>query len=117
MEQWEVDFKWLEACHMVKDRFGKKTIPDLNAMLFLIGIQEVGQMRAYSKEEKQDLMHVAVCRLLEKEGIYEYVGTDDDGWPHFEQSGQFPNMSKEAQEDLLKKKIIEYFNITQEKNT
>jgi hypothetical protein len=113
MEQWEVDFKWLEVRHQVKDQFGKKVMPDLNAMLFLIGVQEVGQVRTFSKEEKQDLMHVAVCRLLEKDGIYEYVGKDDEGWPHFELNRQFPNMARQEQEELLKIKIIEYFNTPQ----
>ena len=63
-----------------------------------------------SKEEKQDLMHIAICRLLESDEIYEYVGSDDEGWPHFEINRQLPTLTKEEQEDLLKKRIIEYFD-------
>ena len=45
------------------ERFGKK--PDLEAILFLIGMQEYGQLKdKFTKEQKQDLMHVAVCLLL-----------------------------------------------------
>lgn len=110
MEAWEVDFKWLEVGHKIKDRFGRDKLPDMNAILFLIGIREVGQKRKFSKEEKQDLMHVAICRLLEPDEIYEYVGSDDDGWPHFEINRQLPTLSKAQQEDLLKKRIIEYFD-------
>ena len=72
-------------------------------------MQEVGQTRKFTKEEKQDLMHVAICRLLEKDDIYEFVGQDDDGWPHFEINRQLPKLSREEQEELLKLRIIDYF--------
>ena len=80
METWESDFAWLRIRHLIKDRFGKESLPDLNAILFLIGIQELGRWKAqFTKEEKQDLMHIAVCRLLSYEGYYEFVGRDADG--------------------------------------
>lgn len=110
MEEWQVDFKWLEVRHQIKDRFGKSALPDLDAILFLIGVRELGQMRKFTKEEKQDLMHIAVCRLLEKDQIYEFVGEDDEGWPHFEMNRQLPKMKKEEQEALLKRRIIDYFD-------
>ena len=37
------------------------------------------------KQEKMDLMHVAVCTVLVPQGFYEFKGRDDDGWPHFEE--------------------------------
>ena len=44
----------------------------MEAILFLIGIQEVGDFRTkFTKEQKQDLMHVAVCSLLSPSGYYE----------------------------------------------
>lgn len=110
MEEWEVDFKWLEVRHKVKDMVGKSSLPDMNAILFLIGVRELGQKKKFTKEEKQDLMHVAVCRLLEGDQIYEFVGEDDDGWPHFELNRQLPRMKKDEQEDLLKRRVIEYFD-------
>lgn len=110
MEEWQVDFKWLEVRHKVKDLVGKSNLPDLNAILFLIGVRELGQTRKFTKEEKQDLMHIAICRLLEREGVYEFVGQDDDGWPHFELNAQLPTLKKSEQEALLKQKIIEYFD-------
>lgn len=109
MEDWQLDFEWLKVRHEIKDAFGKAGLPDLNAILFLVGINEVGDFGPFSKEQKQDLMHVAVCRLLEKEGIYEEVGKDDDGWPHFELVRQMAHIPKQEQELLLKKRIIEYF--------
>lgn len=84
--------------------------PDLNAILFLIGIRELGVLKdEFSKEEKQDLMHIAICRLLSDEGYYQLVGLDQDGWPHWEAIKNIPTFNVNDQEDLLKKQIIRYF--------
>ena len=49
----------------------------MDAMLFLIGVQELGRWKeGFTKEEKQDLMHIAVCRLFTDDGHYEFVGRD-----------------------------------------
>ncbi len=84
--------------------------PDLHALLFLIGMRELGQLsKKFTKEEKQHLMHVAVCKLLSEEGFYELEGLDKDGWPHWVATQKLPKMSVEEQEYLLKKQIIRYF--------
>ena len=89
-------------------RFGKK--PDMEAILFLIGIQEFGQIREkFTKEQKQDLMHVAVCRLLSQSGYYELEKTDEEGWPHFKQLKAMPSMSTAEQENFLRDHILLYF--------
>ncbi len=62
-----------------------------------------------SKEEKQDLMHVAVCRLLSYDGYYEFVGRDADGYPHFELLRPVKVNGVKEQEQLLKEKVIQYF--------
>lgn len=88
----------------------RKDLPDLNTILFLIGIQELGRvMESFSKEEKQDLMHVAVCVLMSEDGYFEFVGLDEDGWPHFNQVKPLDVSGTKAQESLLKQKVIEYF--------
>lgn len=110
MEDWQLEFEWLKVRHYVKDAFDRKDLPDLQTILFLIGIQELGQLRKeFTKEEKQDLMHIAVCSLLANEGIYEYVGRDQDGWPHFEKQKNITIQGVEAQERLLMQNIISYF--------
>ena len=111
METWKTDFEWLRIRHIVKKAFGKKELPDLNAILFLIGIQELGHIKeAFTKEEKQDLMHIAVCRLLSEDGYYAFVGRDADGWPHYESRRPVPAEGVKAQEALLKAQVIRYFN-------
>ena len=89
-------------------RFGKK--PDVEAILFLIGIQEFGQIKEkFTKEQKQDLMHVAVCSLLSRRGYYEFKGRDGDGWPHYDQLKPVTAEGLQTQERILKECIIEYF--------
>jgi len=110
-EKWEIDFEWLRIRHLIKDRMGKNQLPDVNALLFLIGIQELGHLKEeFTKEEKQDLMHVAVCRLLEEDGYYTFLGFDDEGWPHFEEQRPFTERGVKQQEAFLKEKIISYFH-------
>jgi len=119
MEEWKLDFDWLRVRHIVKDAMQKKDLPDLQSILYLIGIQELGRWdseKSFSKEEKQDLMHVAVCTLLEPDGFFEFEGRDQDGWPHWKKGRRISKLSLDQQENLLIEKTIKYFdaNITQE---
>ena len=111
MEDWELDFEWLKVRHFVKDTLRSDALPDLNTVLFLIGIQELGQLRdKYTKEEKQDLMHIAVCRLMSQDGVYEFVGLDDDGWPHWKQVKTIEKKGEKEQEGYLKTLSVKYFS-------
>jgi hypothetical protein len=101
-QRWQI----LEA--ELLERFGK--IPDLNAILLLIGVQEVkNTMKEYTKEEKQDAMHIAVCTLLSQSGYYELEGYDVDGWPHFKQLKELPPNNLIEQENFLKDHVLIYF--------
>jgi hypothetical protein len=100
--------KWQNLQKRLADSLGKR--PDLNAVLFLIGVQELGQgLRPFEKEEKQDLMHIATCRLLQPLGYYELEGQDKDGWPHYNLVSNMPSLQLKDQEQLLKLQAIEYF--------
>ncbi len=117
MEEWQLDFEWLRIQNMVKEFLGTDKIPDMNTMLILIGIQELGIWQSkWTKEEKQDLMHVAVCRLLSQDGYYEFVGRDNDGWPHYKQIRKIDSSGIENQELLLKREAIKYFDILSKDN-
>jgi hypothetical protein len=83
---------------------------DLQGILFLIGVQELGKGKQnFSKDQKQDLMHIATCRVLSIYGIYELEGLDDEGWPHWRLKNKFPVLSLKEQDLLLKQSVIEYF--------
>jgi hypothetical protein len=110
MEQWEFDFEWLKVKHMIKDVLGNDELPNLNAILFMIGIQECGVLKDnFTKEEKQDLMHVAICSLLSLDGHFEFEGRDADGWPHYKQVTSIDIKGVRDQGRLLQEKIIQYF--------
>lgn len=104
----DVQIRWFELERKLTERFGKK--PDVESVLFLIGIQEFGDIKKkFSKEEKQDLMHVAICTVVAPSGYYELEGVDADGWPHFRQLKPMPNMMPHEQELFLKDHILLYF--------
>lgn len=83
---------------------------DVPSILFLIGVNELGfGYRDFSKSEKTDIMHVAICTLLEPHGFYRYLGQDADDWPHFELVEELPPLDHQQQQHLLKDAIINYF--------
>ena len=100
--------RWWTLEAKLVERFSKK--PDMEAILFLIGMQETGFVKEkVTKEQKQDLMHVAVCTVLSSGGYYQLQGQDKDGWPHFAQLKELPNLSLHEQENFLKDHILLYF--------
>lgn len=100
--------RWWALEAKLVERFGKK--PDLEAVLFLIGMQETGFVQEkISKEQKQDLMHVAVCTVLAQSGYYALEGHDPDGWPHFQQVKELPDMVLPVQENFIKDHVLLYF--------
>ena len=100
--------RWWDLEVKISEKFGKK--PDVEAILFLIGMQETGFIQQkITKEQKQDLMHVAVCKLLGQSGYYILEGHDEDGWPHFKQVKELPDFGLIEQENFLKDHILLYF--------
>lgn len=115
MDEWQIDFEWLRVRHYVKKTLGKSDLPDLNSVLLLIGIQESNiYKKSFTKEEKQDLMHVATCHLLSQKGYFDFVGNDEDGWPHYNQVRVLPVEGVNAQEAFLKECVIQYFETYQD---
>ena len=96
-EQQHLDRGFVKVQQLLFRQFKKN--PDLNAILFLIGIRELGELKGeFTKEEKQDLMHIAICRLLSEEGYYQLEGHDQDGWPHWQATKTLPDLSLDEQE-------------------
>jgi hypothetical protein len=105
----EMDKSWALLLTALENLIGKKP-KDLNAVLFLIGVQELGQGRkVFAKEEKQDLMHIGICKVLSLSGYYELEGLDQDGWPHWKLVKKLPHFDLLEQEKLLKMLVMEYF--------
>jgi len=105
----DLQARWWRLEEKLMERFGKK--PDMEAVLFLIGIQELADIRTeFSKEQKQDLMHVAVCTIMAPSGYYELEGVDEDGWPHYRQLKELPEMHLIDQENFMKDHVLLYFS-------
>jgi hypothetical protein len=104
----DLQVRWLKLRIMLKEKYDIK--PGMDGILFLIGVQELGTgKQEYSKEQKQDLMHIAVCTVLAQSGYYALEGYDDEGWPHFKQLKPLPGFELMEQENFLKDHILLYF--------
>jgi hypothetical protein len=105
----KINEDWKNLCAKIQADFDSDE-PDVKVFLFLIGVQELGQgPKKFSKRQKEELMHIATCRLMSEMGFYELVGLDQDGWPHWEVVKAIPAFTVLEQEYLLKKLIISYF--------
>ena len=100
--------EWQNVLTLLEKQFEKK--PDVQTIIFLVGHRELGKHQVkFTKEQKQDLIHVGVCTLLSQADYYTFLDFDQDGWPHFEYNRERPKLDNLQQEKLLKKMIIQYF--------
>ncbi len=104
----DLEIKWNILTLKLKETFGNS--PDLNGVLFLIGVNELGHgPNDFKKEAKQDLIHIATCKILSLSGYYTLEGQDQEGWPIWKLEKPIPNMDTKDQEKFLKWHAIEYF--------
>lgn len=106
----QLKIRWEQVQERLSGQFGDGENLELDAIIYLIGVQELGQPhRKYKKDHKLDLMHIAICRLLEPYGYYEFDYFDDDGWPHYRMLEQLPQLRAGEQTVLMKEAIVQYF--------
>ena len=102
--------KWNNLKTKLSVYFSDNEIIDLDSIIFLIGLQELGQFqKRFNKQKKLEVIHIAVCKLLSDYGYYEFDYTDNDGWPHYKLIKKLPNLKAGEQTILMKKAIINYF--------
>lgn len=110
MKPAEVNKKFKELQNKLASDFDNE-IPDIKVILFLIGVQELGKgPKKFSKRQKEELMHIANCRLFSELGFYELEGVDQDGWPHWKRIKPIPAYTLLEQEMLIKTLIVNYFD-------
>ena len=103
--------KWKLIENFFEINFTDGEKPDLDTILFLIGVQELGQgKKKFKKDEKLNLLHIAVCRVLEPFGFYRFDGQDPEGWPHFDLLEELPPLKSNEQKLLMKYAVIQYFD-------
>ena len=101
---------WDSLVKFISLKFGEGEKLDLQAILFLIGVNELGQgYREFTKDEKLNLLHIAICKLLSRYGYYEYAGKDNEGWPHWTTNTELPQLKPGEQAVLMKEATILYF--------
>lgn len=102
--------RWETLVKQLSDQFSQGEDLDLDSIIYLIGVQELGKIhREFKKDEKLNLMHIAICRLLEPYGFYEFDYFDADGWPHYIVKEQLPALRAGEQSVLMKEAIVNYF--------
>jgi hypothetical protein len=106
----ELKTRWETLVSKLSNQFADGDTLDLDAIIYLIGVQELGQFnKKYKKDEKVNLMHIAICRLLEPYGYYEFDFFDQEGWPHYKVMEVLPNLKAGEQQVLMKEAIVNYF--------
>ena len=101
---------WDLVVERVSNRFAEGDVLDLDAIIYLIGVQELGVgPKEFQKDEKLNLMHIAICRLLEPYGYYEFDFYDDEKWPHYKAKDQLPTLKPGEQSVLMKEAVVAYF--------
>ncbi len=102
--------RWDELVVRLSDRFADGDPMEIEGILYLVGIQELGQIhREFKKDEKVNLIHIAICRLLEPYGYYQFEYFDQEGWPHYSVKEKLPSLKAGEQAVLMKEAIVNYF--------
>lgn len=101
---------WNQVVELIAAKFGEGEQLNLDAIIYLIGVQELGKGAIeFKKDDKVNLMHIAICRLLEPFGYYEFDFFDEDGWPHYKSLEELPILKPGEQTVLMKESIVLYF--------
>ena len=102
--------RWDYLVQKLSAQFSDGDPLELDGIVYLVGVQELGNFhRKFKKDEKVNLMHIAICRLLEPYGYYDFDFFDDDGWPHYKIKEQLPPLKAGEQSVLMKEALVNYF--------
>nr|WP_298004188.1 hypothetical protein [uncultured Flavobacterium sp.] len=102
--------RWESLAQKLSNQFADGDLLDVDGIIYLIGIQELGKFnKKFKKDEKVNIMHIAICRLLEPFGYYDFSHYDADGWPHYTIKDQLPHLKAGEQTVLMKEAIVQYF--------
>ncbi|TXN37905.1 hypothetical protein FVB32_06335 [Flagellimonas hymeniacidonis] len=103
-ERWEI------LVEKLSNQFSDGDPLEIDGIIYLVGVQELGNFhRSFKKDEKVNLMHIAICRLLEPYGYYDFDFFDEEGWPHYKVKEQLPPLKAGEQSVLMKEAVVNYF--------
>lgn len=102
--------RWDTLVRVLTERFSDGEALDIEGVLYLVGLQELGQIhRRYKKDDNVNLIHIGICTVLEPYGFYRFDFYDEEGWPHFELLEALPNLKPGEQSLFMKTAVVEYF--------
>lgn len=102
--------RWQQLVEKLSKQFADGDLLELEAIIYLVGVQELGHgHRSFKKDEKINLMHIAICRLLEPYGYYRFDHFDEQGWPHYTLQESLPSLKAGEQTVLMKEALVDYF--------
>jgi hypothetical protein len=104
----EQALEWQALLRYLEGKFLKR--PDMNGVLFLVGLNVLGfGVEEFTKEQKQDIMHIGICELLSFAEFYEFKGRDSEGWPHYTLLRSPQGLGLAEQEAILRACAVQYF--------
>lgn len=102
--------RWDQLLIVLTERFSEGEALDVEGVLYLIGLQELGQVhQKMKKDDNVNLIHVGICTVLEPYGYYRFDFFDEEGWPHFELLEALPPLKPGEQSILMKEALVAYF--------
>jgi len=102
--------RWDRLISILNERFSDGETIDVDGVLYLVGLQELGQIhQKMKKDDNINLIHIGICTVLEPYGYYRFDFYDEDGWPHFELLEALPNLKPGEQSILIKEALVGYF--------
>ena len=105
-----IEEKYSQLVKNLSEQFADGDTLKIESILYLIGVQELGKgFLQFSKDDKINLMHIAVCKIFEPYGYYRLSSTDNDGWPHYETLIPLPSLALNDQTNLMKEAVVNYF--------
>jgi len=106
----ELKQDWEALLQKLSNQFPGDGDLDLDGVLLLIGTQELqmGYIKM-KKDDKINVLHVAICTVLEPYGYYEFEKRDEQGWPHFKTLQPLPPLKAGEQSILMKQAVVNYF--------
>lgn len=106
--------KYSQLEQKLSQQFADGDTLKIDSILYLIGVQELGKgFQQFSKDDKINLMHIAICKIFEPFGYYKFTHHDEEGWPHYEATSQLPTMDVEQQKWKMKEAVVLYFENNQ----
>lgn len=102
--------RWENLTQQLTDQFSDAAAIDIEGILYLIGVQELGQLhKRFKKDDNVNLIHIGICTVLEPLGFYAFDYYDLEGWPHFKLLEPLPALKPGEQSLMMKEAIVDYF--------